>query len=445
MIGAAMKKHATLYVLICLLAAVVPGARAAAASFTMGRMQTVGSDGSLDATLSPSLLTAQRTDNAIGVLLLYAPFASHGYAYDHYRDSSFLRNLTLDAAYSAGSVLLSYSRKTPAGVVGLALDADDTYGGESRRYKRAYAGIWMGTISYTEIKGKAMAMSPRAVFSFGGTVKGEHSVGVQCAAGYSLSRDDTNYSVAMNFQPSQKHHASKRTEEARAELSFGYSYRNADSQAGLMIRSGRFAWQKTKIYYNHADFYPQTYLPFTFQILYAGSVSEPYAFKYDRGFSIIAGGYHRPARFIALALEGELQVPIAYSVKDLRFDETTFYFGVLHNLGIRRSGVICIRAGFEIMPAGPVVISLGGSARIARERKKGAYLSESVKTEEYGGTFGLDIRAVDNLLIMAGSRLTYTRERKKSSTSYNFFGSGSFDGLATLLHADCFIGTSVGF
>ena len=50
---------------------------------------------------------------------------------------------------------------------------------------------------------------------------------------------------------------------------------------------------------------------------------------------------------------------------------------------------------------------------MVREKRKGIYLNDSVRTEEYGGTFGLDIRAVDNLLIMAGSRLTYTRERRE--------------------------------
>ena len=218
-------------------------------------------------------------------------------------------------------------------------------------------------------------MSPRFVFSFGGTVKGEHSVGVQCAAGYSFFRDDTNYITTLNYQPDQKHHSSKRTEEARAELAFGYSYRTADSQAGLMLRSGRFAWQKTKIYYSHAVISLPNYLPSGFAAyfpsVFSGSVSDPYTFQYDRGFSIVAGGYHKPSRYIALALEGEFQIPITYSMKDLRYDETTYYYGVVYNLAVSRTGQISIRAGFEIMPAGPVVDQPGRNAPHGQGEKKG--------------------------------------------------------------------------
>lgn len=445
MIGMAMRYHATCYVLVLLVTAVLSPMHADAAALTMGQMQVVSTDGSLDVTRNPSLMAAQGTDNSLGVLLLYAPHATHRYSHSYYQDSSLLDGSARDLRHNAGTVSLSYCRKTAGGMIGLALDTDERYSGAFTRYKRTYTGIVKGSFSHTGIGGQLMRLSPRFVISYGGAVKGEHSLGVQCAAGYSFTRDDTDYFIVENFQPGQKHHSSKRTEEARAELSAGYLYRTADSQVGLMIRSGRFAWQKTKIYYNRADFFPSAYVPVTVQLRFAGSVSEPFAFKYDRAFGIIAGGYHRLARFIALALEGEFQVPIAYTIKDLRFDETTYFFALSQNLAVNRSGLICMRAGFEILPEGPVVISMGGTLRFVRESKKGMYLRETVRTEEYGGSLGLDIRAVDNLLIVTGARMTYTRERRKSEMSYRFFGSGANDGLTTFLHTDCFIGTSVGF
>ena len=144
MIGVAMKNHAICYVLVFLLTAVFSYTRAAAAAFTMGQMQAVSSDGSLDATRNPSLMTAHKTDNSIGVLLLYAPSASHRYSYNYYQESSLMSGRSRDAAYNAGSVFLSYCRKVPTGVIGLALDTDDRYEGISTRYKRSYTGIGSG-------------------------------------------------------------------------------------------------------------------------------------------------------------------------------------------------------------------------------------------------------------------------------------------------------------
>jgi hypothetical protein len=83
--------------------------------------------------------------------------------------------------------------------------------------------------------------------------------------------------------------------------------------------------------------------------------------------------------------------------------------------------------------------------RTGGERKKGIYLQEKVKREEYAGTFGLDLRFKEDLLIMLGSRLTYTRERRRATISYRVTGTGAYDGLATLLHTDLFLGTSFGF
>ncbi len=69
-----MKCHLVCYVLVCLVFQFLARERAEAAAFTMGGFQTVSSDGSLDVVRNPSLVTLQKADNSIGLILLYAPY-----------------------------------------------------------------------------------------------------------------------------------------------------------------------------------------------------------------------------------------------------------------------------------------------------------------------------------------------------------------------------------
>ena len=441
--GIAMKSHLLFYLLICLTIQFLAGEHAAAAAFTMGQLQTVSSDGSLDVIRNPSLMTAQKADNSVGIILLSAPFTSHRYSYDFYQTPWIITGRVRDTKYITGSVFISYCRKIQNGVIGLALDTDNPYQGVYTRYERTYTGIITGNFISTVISGESMKMTPRFVLSFGTMVSGNHTVGIQCAAGYMLFRDDTSYQSVIDYFSYQKNHASKKTEEARAELSFGYSYRDADSQAGLMIRSGRFSWRKTKIYYSHGDFITP--------LMFAGSASEPFNFQYERGLTLIGGGYHKLASFIAVALEGEYEIPVSYTQKDLRYDEMTGYYAVTNNLAVNKSGLYCLRAGFEILPSGPVTINLGGGMSTTRESRRGKFFSEFINTDTFSGVFGIDLKFVENLMIMAGSQLLYTKERRRGAANYigigtsSYIGASSYDGPATLLNINVFSGMSCGF
>jgi hypothetical protein len=438
-----MKSLLLFYLLIFLTIQFLVSEHAAAAAFTMGQLQTVSSDGSLDVIRNPSLMTAQKTDNSVGIILLSTPFTSNRFSYDFFQVPWISTGRARDTKFITGSMFLSYCRKIQNGVIGLALDTDNQYQGVYTRYERTNTGILTGHFIRTVISGKSTIMTPRFVLSYGTTVSGNHSVGIQCAAGYMLFRDDTGYQSVVDYFPYQKNHARKKTEEARAELSFGYSYRDADSQAGLMIRSGRFSWRKTKIYYSHGDFITP--------LMFAGSASEPFNFQYERGFTLIGGGYHKLASFIAIALEGEYEIPVTYAWKDLRYDEMTGFYAVTNNLAVDKSGLYCLRAGFEILPSGPVTINLGGGMSTTRESRRGKFFSEFINTDTFTGTFGIDFKFVENLMIMAGSQLIYTKERKRGKSNYivigtiSYIGASSYDGPATLLNINVFSGMSCGF
>ena len=434
-----MKNRVIFFFLLTMAIWIVASEHADAAAFSMGQFQTVASDGSLDVLRNPSLLTAQAPNNAIGILFLAAPYTNRRFSYNATLGSTVSKPDLHETKRMAGSMYLSYSGKTPRGMVGVAIDADNPYQALSRRFQRNYFGINPSGPSYEnmDVNGRSLAVSPRLVISYGMVVSGNHSLGFQWALGYTRTREKTTFVSMYNAIFNSHHWTTKTMDDISAEMCLGYSYRTDNSQAGLMVRSGRFNWERTKINFGHGDF--------SKSILFSGSVSEPFYLAYDRGFSILAGGYHKLAPYIAVALEGEYEVPIHYNYKAVRYDETTALYGVSNNITIRKAGLYAIRAGFEILPPGPVTISLGGQVSTTREKGKSRSMNESVNTDTFGGTLGLDIKAIDSMLIMVGSRLVYTHQRTRNSSNQEYIGSMSIDGLTRTLKVDLFLGLSGGF
>lgn len=435
-----MKNRVILFFLLTMAICIAAREHAGAAAFTMGRFQTVASDGSLDVLRNPSLLTTQVQNNSIGFMFLAAPYTNSRSSYSAILGSTMSVPDINEKKRMAGSLYLSYSARTPNGTVGVAIDTDAPYQALNRRFERRYFGINTNSgINYEnlDVTGKSLAVSPRLVISYGVVVSGNHSIGLQWALGYSRARDKTNFIYMVNAVISGHHWATKTTEDVTAEMSLGYSYRTEKSQAGLMVRSGRFNWERTKMNFGHGDF--------SSSIMYSAKISEPFYLAYDRGFSILAGGYHQLAPFIAIALEGEYEIPIHYNYKAVQCEETTALYGYSSNLTIRRTGLYAIRAGFEILPSGPVTINLGGHVSTTRERGRSRNRQESVNTDTYGGTLGLDIRAVDTLLIMVGSRLDYIHQRTRSASNNEYVGSVLIEGLTRTLKVDLFLGLSGSF
>jgi hypothetical protein len=432
-----MSRRIIFFFLLCLAVPFFAGNDASAAAFTMGQLQTVGSDGSLDVVRSPSLIAVQKTEHSIGMMFLYTPYALHRYYYDYYKGNWAYTTRVRERKNQSGGAVLAYCRKVTKGAVGVAVDTDAGSQVSYHGFEETYAGFITGNNNYAVKSGSVLNVSPRAVFSYGREISGNHSIGVQCAAGYSVFKEDLNFNSIMLMAADRKHHAKKKIDEVAVQASFGYTYRDGDSQAGLLVRSGRFAWQKTKIHYVHQDFMTP--------VFYAGSVSEPNHLVYDPGLTLAAGGYQKLTSFIAVALEGEYEIPVSYNMKDLRYDDMTDFFGVTLNLGVKRSGRYSVRTGFEILPAGPVTISLGGGINAEREKRKGRFISETINRESYTGVFGIDIRAVNNMLIMAGTRLAYIHERGKSAVSNGYTDPSTYNGPVKLLDISVFSGLSYGF
>jgi len=279
---------------LTLMAITLLDAGARASAFSLGRIQTVSSDGSLDVIRNPAILASHRENNGVGFIVLAAPFHEHRYGYDAYRSSWLTSFRARDRRYTAGGIRLSYIKKISGGAIGFALDTDNAQGAEYYRYAKTYTSLNAADQNIFTMKGSNLTVSPRLVISLGKMVAGNHAVGAQLSLGYTQAGDRYLFSSLLNSTVDQRHHADKKTDGMNAEASLGYSYRDALSQAGIMVRSGRFLLKRTKIHYTHAEF--------TSSLFFAGSVSEPQHLKYDRGLSIVAGGYRKLTSFVAVAL-----------------------------------------------------------------------------------------------------------------------------------------------
>lgn len=410
-----------------------------AAAFTMGQLQTVASDGSLDVIRNPSLMTIQTKDNSMGFLFLSTPYVNRRYSYGAVMGSTVSHPQLYESKFITGSVYLTYCRKIGHSAVGVAVDSGNPYQVMYSRYNSKFYGL--NTVNpaaeYMRVGSDLLTISPRFVISYGVTVSGNHSIGLQGTVGYSHAKERSDVTSMYNTSISAMYRSTKITQDLNGELSLGYLYRTANSQAGLMVRSGRFNWEKTKIRYYYGNYEKL--------LMFQGRVGEPYYLQYDRGFSILAGGYHKLAKFFAVALEGEYEIPIHYNYKAVRYDLTTAFMGMTANMTVRTSGLYSVKAGFEIIPEGPVTINLGGKISTFHEKRRSRRIQESNTTDTYAGIAGIDLKLTDAVLIMIGSQLVYTHKRERKYSTYEEIGSVSYDGLTRSLTVDLFCGFSFGF
>ena len=423
------------FFLLVVPAVVLPPRQTAASGFSLGRAQIISSDGSLDVLRNPALMAFQTGTNSIG-------FIGGSTAYNDTIQSYGLNSLNSPSSarihgnkFTAGGFYLSFGHKLSEGGIGIAVDSGEPCQVEYNRYDKRY--VSNNGISFTDglISGNYLRISPRFVLSYGRIVSGDHAVGFQIQAGYSRLDETYSYNGITDFIITQRHYGNKRVEEFNGQLAFGYQYRDENSQAGVMIRSGRFNFKKTKISYTYRDFIMPAF--------YNGSVSESFHMEYDRGFSVTAGGYRKLASFIAFGIEGEYAIPYSYDEKAPRFDEFTSFFGVTVYSAVAKKGTYGIRGGFELMPAGPVTINLGGRISTGGEKRKSRYFQESIMTDTYAGLFGLDFKFTDYMLIILGAQLEYTRVRRFDSSA--LFSANSIDGLSRRYNLDAHLGISFQF
>ena len=429
-----MKKLSFFFPFVAALLLLRTGADAGA--YSLAGMQTVATDYALDVVRNPALLAAQKENNSLGLLFFTIPFNSHYYDNDSSMTSIIASVRASDQMYRTGSMCFSYSRKIPGGAVGFAIDTQKSFQAEYYRYKKTYLSTDTINTNYAVLKGKYDTISPCFVISYGRVISGNHSIGMQIKLEYSLTHDDSSYSSLFPAGPDQRHHAEKKIEGISPEVTAGYMYRDDASQAGIMLRSGRFNWQKSNIYYTHAGFPSSQF--------FSGSISDPLRMRYDKSFSIVAGGYRRLAQYIAVALEGEYQVPASFGEINLRYDVFTGFYGIKVNSAVNNKGLYCVRGGFEIMPSGPAtIISLGASISTTSQKKSARFLQETKTTDEYAGSLGIDIKLTDTVLVMAGAQISYTNERMHTASSY--FTARSEDESGRFYNLKSYLGLAFSF
>jgi hypothetical protein len=411
------------------------GTAAGASTFSIIKVQTVTTDDSLDVIRNPALLASQKEANSLGLLFFASPYNAHNIQAQAYQTSTILSARADDYRFRTGGFCMAYSGKISGGAIGFAIDTENSRPTEYYNYKDIFTGTDNININSALVKGSYSTVSPDFVFSFGKTIIGNNAIGLKLTLGYSLLNDDFSFTSATSDGFLQRHHAAKKIEGFSSEAALSYQYRDSASQAGIMLRSGRFKLDTTKIYYTHAEFGPS--------LFFAGSLTDPRQFRYDEGFSIIAGGYRRMGQFVAVALEGEYRVPISLGEKRLRYDAFTGFYGIRVNSAVNNKGLYGLRGGIEILPQGPVTISAGAGMRTESRTKNARYMRESKTSEEYNGALGIDFKFTEKIRLSIGTVLSYTRERTHTASSY--FGARSEDISAAFYDLNTCLGMSFGF
>ncbi len=425
------------YFFFLIAAFVLTGATASSSTFSILRMKNATTDDSLEVIKNPALLASQREAHTLGFLFLTTPYQVHDFGIELFQNAMIYSSKNDDYGYKAGGACISYAGKIAGGAVGFAVDMTNPRALKYFRYNKIFTGTDNISIESTLKKGSSFEVSPDFVFSFGKTVSGNNALGLKLSLGYSRTNEDFSYMRILSMGIAEKHHAARKIEGLSVEASFGYEYRDDASQAGIMVRTGRFKWDTTKIYYNRADFG----LP----LFFAGSISNPRQFHYAESFSIVAGGYRRLGQYVAVALEGEYRVPVSVGEKRLRLDEFTGFFGVRVNSAAAYKGAYGLRGGVEFLPKGPgpVTMSAGAGIRTESQNKRARFIKESKSSDTYSAAFAVDFKFTEKIKAWIGTELSYMHERKR--TASNYFISRIEDDASSLYDLNTYLGLSFGF
>jgi len=380
-----------------------------ASAFSMGNIQSVASNGSLDVIRNPALITLQEQDNSIGFFVNYQ-------LYNYYTDySTFLDapGITDEIIIhekdnnNTGIIILSYCKKFNRYALGFALSSGDSNQIESIGTKEHIFGIdsTTGNKMFMIIESTSTQMYPAFVFSFGFISTRKSSIGLQITAGYLSRIEEESERIFKNLNFVKEGKTTTKIDLMSSEIAIGYSYRTAASQLGLIIKSGRLSWKKMRVEINNwapnETVLIKKYADITTRRLFYG--------QYDMGVSFIFGGYKKITDFLGLSLEYKYIFPVAYKNRNINFDGENKYLFNWTKERTKINSSFSIHGGTEISFISNSVISLGANLNRIK-----------IKTNWYGFRKIMDI-TIHN--ITAGYDYTFNSD-KKFFLGLNFSKSG---------------------
>ncbi|MCU0849137.1 MAG: hypothetical protein MUD12_14750 [Spirochaetes bacterium] len=379
-----------------------------AGAYSLGKLKSVTSEGAVDVLRNPALMTVIPGGGAIGILAVYSPYyylhSNNGSLFSDFTYPSFRARQT---ARQAASFDLAFCSKSGKSAFGIGVTTNDL--NRVSRYREKLAAYKSGYYYASDVSVTEMNFTPSFVASYGFEVSSGHSIGFQINVGYFQRTTGTTANHFDLSWTSTRFKSTDKETKIATELGFGYLYKNEDSQAGLLLKSGKFSVNRPTYEYDLIK------MDAVFPFRRKGEARPSAFFAYESTISIVAGGHKKLLPEIGIAAEGEIAMPATYTKKDFFFGENTCYTVFKKDSTVNRDPSISIRGGFDFPLSQSFTVNLGGGFSTESE-KTGSYMKEIKYTSDtYYGVLGFDIGFSEGSVITIGSQISST------STSYSKF------------------------
>lgn len=368
----------------------------------MGNLETVVSNGPLDAGRNPALLTTRTGENSAALYLLF-----RAYEINDATERGTVQEYDVPRGYAA-DIVTGFSTRIGSSVFGISIESNEN----GSQYEKGEADITMvnNSTGY-ELKSKTSSTNPLLNTSLGIPLDSSSSIGFQLRTGFSYQKEEVDLTV-LSTGSSIDIDTNKKS--VLLELGFGYLQSTGNSQVGVYITSGivQFQW---------ADY--------EFNIPVTG-VSERYSqhnyFKYTRGMSISAGGYRQLTQMIGVAFEAGYVFPYSYKYTQYKFVGGTDP-GEDQAVSVSSEGVIVMNGGVSFTLDSSLSLSAGllytRSRRTQYDNATTTNSEKEMKHSKYNVwlcTVGAEYTVAPNMIFSVGSiilRTNYDNEEENRSSS----------------------------
>ena len=263
----------------------------------MGNLETVVSNGPLDAGRNPALLATQTGDSAAALYLLYR-------VYEINKENVQTYNMDYEVPRSTSAdVIAGFSTRIGSSVLGISIDSNEN----GSQFESSEANITVQNTTTFLLDSDSRSINPSLNTSIGIPLDGASSIGFQLRTGYSQKKDETEMTATNAGVPIEIINLDSESKSLMFELGFGYLHRTDISQIGLYFTSGILQFQQED---------------YKYRAQYAGfaeTYSQNNYFKYTSGMTISAGGFHQITSSLAVAFEAGYRFPLSYKYTQYKY------------------------------------------------------------------------------------------------------------------------------
>jgi hypothetical protein len=263
----------------------------------MGNLETVVSNGPLDAGRNPALLATHTGDSAAALYLLYR-------VYEINRENVQASNMDYEVPRSTSAdIIAGFSTHIGSSVLGISIDSNEN----GSQFETSEANITVHNTTTFILDSESRSTNPSLNTSIGIPFDGANSIGFQLRTGYSRKKDETEMTATNAGVPLEIINMESESKSLMFELGFGYLHRTDLSQIGLYFTSGILQFQQADYEYRaqYAGF-AQTY-------------SQNNYYKYSSGMTVSAGGFHQITSSLAVAFEAGYRFPLSYKYTQYKY------------------------------------------------------------------------------------------------------------------------------